>query len=491
MKSQLRKRFRLTWFVLAIVAIQVALLALSVAFTAALPAITNGLAGAATLVLAGLTVLVLVYNAGVLDATRESAQATRDEAEATREEARATRDQAEATREQAEIGRQSLEELRRNREMDAQPIVVRLEMATHSVQGKTVRDMQFTNIGRGPALNCIYLREGAGDKSEYMRTGLFNLAAGQQIAVPAEQHDLLVTQLFAATDLPREALFCQDQFGNSFRFTPGRARPDLHRWSESDFGSETEPGWVHAFNEWLALREPEPEPEAGPGFIQAVHIHGNYSNSHSTVVWERVPVTDLEPSDSDVDKIQEWLLSMEPKAKRAGPEVSRWSYPSGGMNEEWWARISAGPTVAVSSINILKSPRPGAGGSQIADLSLVDLVTWWQVMAIGARRVARALHVDRVRLGLTVVMSGSHDQPHFHDVDFGIIPRPRQETEPDYYVQHWSGASRPFHVAEWPEQFLRECVRQVLRRFGYRQTEEVIAQLPLGRPSSDPPDHPS
>jgi len=372
--------------------------------------------------------------------------------------------------------------------MDAQPIVVRLETASHSVHGKTVRDMQFTNIGRGPALNCIYVREGAADKPEYLRTGLFNLAAGQQTAVPAEQNDLLVPQVFAATDLPREALFCQDQFGNSFRFTPGRARPDLHRWSESDSGSAAEPGWAHAFNEWLALREPEPEPDAGPGFIQAIHIHGNYSNSHTTVVWETVPATDLEPGDSDLDTIQEWLLSIEPRAKRAGPEVARWSYPIGGMNEEWWARVSAGPTVAISSINILKSPRPGSGGSEIADLSLADLVTWWQVAVIGARRVAQALHVDRMRLGLTVVMSGSHDRPRLHDVDFGTISRPRQDTEPDYYVQHWSGTSRPFNVTEWPEQFLRDSVRQVLRRFGYRQTDEVIAQLPLERPRSDPPE---
>jgi hypothetical protein len=372
--------------------------------------------------------------------------------------------------------------------MDAQPIVVRLETATHSVQGKIVRDMQFTNIGRGPALNCIYVREGAGDKTEYVRTGLFNLAAGQQTSVPAEQNDLLVGPVFAATELPREALFCQDQFGNSFRFTPGRARPDLHRWSESDVGSMAEPGWAHAFDEWLALPEPEPEPDAGPGFIQAIHIQGNYSKSHATVVWESVPATDLEPSDSDVDKIQEWLFSMESRAKRAGPELARWSYPAAGMNEEWWARASAGPTVSISSVKILKSPRPDSGGSQIADLSLVDLVTFWQVVVNGACRVSQALHMNRMRLGLTVVMSGSHDQPRLHDVDFGTIPRPQQETEPDYYVQHWSGRSTPFDVRDWPEEFLRESVRQVLRRFGYRQTDEVIAQLPLERPTSDPPE---
>ena len=295
------RRTSLTWFVVAVVAIQIAVVGVSIALASNLPAVANALSGAATVILAGLTVLVLVYNAGVLDATRESAKATREEAEATREEARATREQTEATKRHADIALESLEELRRSRELDAQPLIVRQETGARTVGGRAVRDIDVTNIGRGPALNCVYVRESAAIRREIVRTGAFSLAAGHHIPLPAEQIDSdldSATSLFASDDLPREVLVCQDQFGNAFRFTPGFPKPDVIYRRDLDQPHRAVPQWATVYSSLVAQRSPEPEPQPGPYFMQATHI-GNYSQCQTTVVWEAVPATDLPLSDAE------------------------------------------------------------------------------------------------------------------------------------------------------------------------------------------------
>jgi len=488
MRPQVRKRFSLSWFVVAIVALQIALLGLSVAITATLPAVTSGLAGAATLLLAGLTVLVLVYNAGVLDATRESAQATRDEAEATREEARATREQTEATKEQAEIARQSLEELRRSRELDAQPVVVRLEVSIRTVGGRAVRDMHVSNFGRGPALNAIYARESFGDRLEFVRTGVFNLASGQAIQIPAEESEDCDERLFASGERPREALICQDQFGNTFHFTPGDPRPDVFSRSGLAQPMEGRPPWVVAFEQLLNLRPPEPQPQPGPNFLHSIHVMASYSECQTSVVWEAVPPSDLSPSDSEIDTIGEHLVALEPRARRESAEIARWAYPpNGSVNEQWWARAYAGPCVSVTSALPLKAGPSASGQGLAADLPLIGLASLWQVGVITSRRLAQALNVRRMRVGLTLVMSGAHDKPRLQDVDFGQLERPIQIAAPGFYVRNFSDMSTAFDTKDWPRGFLESSIREVLRRFGYRDVDAVITSLPFDRPLSDPP----
>src|SRR5438132_3989935 len=83
------------------------LLDLSIFLAGTLPSISIPLAamiaGIGTLALAALTGVIIVFNAGVLDATRQAAEATKAEADATHEEAVATREQAEATKEQSKV----------------------------------------------------------------------------------------------------------------------------------------------------------------------------------------------------------------------------------------------------------------------------------------------------------------------------------------------------------------------------------------------------
>jgi hypothetical protein len=362
-----------------------------------------------------------------------------------------------------------------------------LELAVRTVSGKTVRDMHVSNIGRGPALNCMYVRDSRGDRREFARTGVFNLAAGHVIQVPAQEFDDLDQRLFASEGQPREALLCQDQFGNTFRFTPGLARPDVFSRSESGQPVSGTPPWAMAFMQVIAYREPEPEPQPGPSFLQSVHVTGNNSDCQTTVVWEAVPATDLMPSDSEVDNIEESMRALEPKARRASAEIARWAYPpDGSVNEQWWARAYPGPCVSITTLLRLNARASASGQGLVADLPLVDLATLWQVTVITSRRLAQALNVRRMRLGLTLVMSGAYDKPRLQDVDFGPLDKPVQTASPGYYVGHFSGTSMPFDTSEWPKEFLESCVREVLRRFGYRAIDPVIANLPFERPLSDP-----
>jgi len=114
------------------------------------------LSGVATLMLAALTAIILIINARVLQATKDAADATRDaaratqaEAEATVDEAKATREQAEASKAQAETANESLREIRRSRELDFRPYLVRGRLGYATAAGQQlVQLVSIQNIGR-------------------------------------------------------------------------------------------------------------------------------------------------------------------------------------------------------------------------------------------------------------------------------------------------------------------------------------------------------
>jgi hypothetical protein len=466
------------------------ILDLSIFLAAKLPSISTTLAamiaGIATLALAALTGVIIVLNAGVLDATRQAAEATKAEADATLEEAKATREQAEATREQAKLAARSIRELQISRELDWRPFMVRFEGSGRFVKGKYRRDMTIQNIGRGPAINCLYLREEySPDGRIFLRTDPLNLAPGPLIEVPAEQVEEDHPQLFfAQAESPQELIVCHDQFGNFLSFLPGSAGPAVWREERDDRGvliqGEEEPPWVTAMKDilWGGHHREEAEPEPGYAFLEATSVSGVYSHCLSTVALEAVPATDLKPTDTMRDTVEGWVRQVQPGAQATSPEVARWqvSHPS-KMGDSWAAWLRAGPMIGVVQTLDLDARPPVTGGNWVeADLKLVSLIKWWDRTIREGLSVLAALGVRRTRLGLTLVTSGSYQQTQLVDVDFADMPRPQRWLQvPSHEIRNWSYVSRRF--SGFPAEDLETAVRQILRMFGYREVDEVWEAL--------------
>jgi hypothetical protein len=463
---------------------------LSIFLAGTLPSISTALAamiaGIATLALAALTGVIIVLNAGVLDATRQAAEATKAEADATLEEAKATREQADATREQAKLAARSIRELQISRELDWRPFVVRFEGSSHIVKGKFLRDVTIQNIGRGPAINCLYLRsEDSPDGSIFLRTDSLNLAPGPAVELSAEQVEEDHPKLFFdQAESPRELLVCHDQFGNFLCFLPGSAGPGVWREERDDRGvliqGEEEPPWVTAMKEilWGGHRRAEPEPEASYAYHQAISVSGAYSFCHSTVALEAVPATDLKPTDAMRDTVDGWVRQMQPSAQATSPEVARWQVPHPSkMGDAWAAWLSAGPMIGVLQTQDLEVRPPVTGGNWLeADLKLASLIKWWDRTTREGMSVLVHLGVRRMRLGLTLVTSGSFQQTQLVDVDFAGLPRPQRWLQvPSHEIRNWAYRSRPFST--FPAEDLDTAVRQILRIFGYREVDEVMEAL--------------
>ena len=466
------------------------ILDLSIFLAGTLPSISTALAamiaGIATLALAALTGVIIVFNAGVLDATRQAAEATKAEADATLEEAKATREQADATREQAKLAARSIRELQIGRELDWRPFMVRFEGSGHIVKGKFRRDITIQNIGRGPAINCLYMRqEDSPAGSAFLRSAPLNLAPGPAVEVSAEQVEEEHPKLFFdQAESPRELLVCHDQFGNFLCFLPGSAGLGVWREERDDGGvliqGEEEPPWVTAMKNILSegQRRAEPEPEASHAYHQAISVSGAYSFCHSTVALEAVPATDLKPTDAMRDTVEGWVRQMQQGAQATSPEVARWQVPHPSkMGDAWAAWLSAGPMIGVLQSLNLETSQPSSGGGGVeADLRLAALVKWWDRTIREGMSVLVHLGVRRMRLGLTLVTSGSHQQTQLVDVDFAGLPRPQRWIRvPSYEIRNWSYGSRPFNA--FPAEDLDTAVRQILRMFGYREVDEVMDAL--------------
>lgn len=187
-------------------------------------------------------------------ATQDAAVATREEAEATQEEAKATLEQATATKESAKAATETLAELRRTRELDWRPHLVWKYLGGSSSADQVQRQMHIQNLGRGPAINAIYLREEEiSGKRHFMATERLDLAAGAADTFTAatlskEPHP----ELFTRESLPRELMICMDQFYTWYRFWPRTIQPGTYTVDFDEEGIAQDwdaPGWVKGAEE--------------------------------------------------------------------------------------------------------------------------------------------------------------------------------------------------------------------------------------------------
>jgi hypothetical protein len=466
------------------------LLDLSIFLAGTLPSISIPLAamiaGIGTLALAALTGVIIVFNAGVLDATRQAAEATKAEADATHKEAVATREQAEATKEQSKVANESLRELRYSRELEWRPILVKVAGKGGIGHGRSFRDAEIRNIGRGPALNAIYLREEEGIGSpRFLMFGPRDIAAGQELNVRAEeQNEPPHPALFHRREIPRELLICQDQFGNSFRFVPGFPEPVVWTREDDEQGLPAEPGWIRGMKEILFARRPQvdEDPDSAYAFTQATWTQGNFSYSHSTVAVEAVPPNDLTPDDTTRATIDSWMRSVNPQFVATSMAAARWEAGTlVNADVTWYGELSAGPTIVVRA-PIDSEALPLVGDDDFeqprGNLLLPNLIALWKEILQKELEVAKQLGVPRVRFGLTMVPSGA---PRIVGVNFGDLPAPPVfAPAPAHEIRAWSYRSLSFEGNSWPAVELEAAIRQVLRIFGYVQVDELITAMALG-----------
>jgi hypothetical protein len=352
--------------------------------------------------------------------------------------------------------------------------------------------MAIANIGRGPAINALYLREErSNEESVFLRTGPLNIGQGQEIAVPAEQQDESHPNLFAGqTDFPKELVVCHDQFSNYLCFLPGSAGPWVWREERDERGlpilGEQEPAWVTAVQQilWEGRPQPEPDPDPGYAFVRAISITGNPTYCETTVALEAAPASDVKPTDAMSDVVERWMLSLEPQAKRTSLDLMWWLVERPGrMGPDFDGRLESGPLLSVRQVIQLQArPAPVQGGQPEADLPLLAVVTDWKRIVSEGLSVIAQLHARRVRLGLTLFTYGNWDQPRMLDVDFNGLPRPQRRVVSTGLIGNLLYRSPVFDVATFPDHAIEAATRQLLRIFGYREVDDVIAALELRTP---------
>lgn len=450
----------------------------------------------ATIALAVVGILAFVASVFLAVMTSRMARATKDEAVATQEEAKATLDQATATKEQAQIANETLQEIRRSRELEWRPILVRTELQSGVFEGKAYREVNLRNIGRGPALNSLFLREEAGTEgTRFLTCDPVSLAAGEGVDLRAiEKDDPPHPNLFDRNELPRELLICQDQFGNTFRFVPGFPAPMMWSREDDEQGLEAEPGWVKGMKELLWARRPgeEPDPQSGHAFVQAIWVQGNYASIHSTIAIERVPPSDLKPSDAERATVDAWVKEIRPNARASSMQQARWQDPPGDnpYQNPWVAELDPGPTISIRN-PLQPRVRPAAAdkGVQLeGDLVLPGLARLWTGIVERQLAVMGRLQAHRVRFGVTMIPYGSlADQVRVVGLTFGDLPPPSQLVEvPAHEIRPWAYRSAAFDVHAWPAADLERAIRELLRMFGYVAVDELIAALDLQAPPSAP-----
>jgi type VI protein secretion system component VasK len=224
---------------------------------------TTDVAAWATVTLAGVGVVALLTNGALAYltwrmavATNRAAQATQDEAKATQEEARATLQQATATQDQAKAASETLAELKRTRELDWRPDLVWKYLGGSTNPYQVKRQMRIQNLGRGPALNAIYMREeDQSGKRHFILSEPLDLAAGAAETTEAvTQSKDAHPEQFTRDTLPREQMICTDQFYTWYRFWPRTFQPETYT---VEFDEERTPqtfdapGWVRGAEEIL------------------------------------------------------------------------------------------------------------------------------------------------------------------------------------------------------------------------------------------------
>ena len=179
-----------------------------------------------------------------VDAAVAETKAVEGQTDALLRQATATEGQVMASAAQANASQMLAEEARQSRELEWQPLLV-FTPETYE------RRNQLTNTGRGPAYRSVVVFR-KGNASAVSRPPI-SLGANSDIQPPMYPADRLLSGV-----LPHGttwAAYCEDQFGNKYRFLDKGARPDVWR-----------PGEEQSTVQWLQvwrLAEPMAPPVAG------------------------------------------------------------------------------------------------------------------------------------------------------------------------------------------------------------------------------------
>lgn len=209
-------------------------------------AIGTVLSALAALALAAITLSVVLLNRQLLKATTEAVTA------ATAEAAASSR--------QAELTAESVREMRTSRHLEFRPLLIRQDLRdirTSPPDSLETRIYEMKNIGRGPALNCMFLREHQTPTGRiYQRAGPVDLAPGADVRLPAEPVRSAAPQsLLHGGDRLDEVLLCQDQFNNVLMFHPGYATPKEWEYEVDEEGIEQNvPDWTDSYMTMLRTR---------------------------------------------------------------------------------------------------------------------------------------------------------------------------------------------------------------------------------------------
>jgi hypothetical protein len=159
-------------------------------------------------------------------------------------QATATEEQAKASADQAKASQMLAEEAQRTRELEWQPLLV------FTPETPVLRN-QLTNTGRGPAYRSVVVCRYPG--STVVSRPPISLGANSDIHAPMYPAERLLSGV-----LPENAnwaAYCEEQFGNKYRFLDKGARPDVWR-----VGEEQSPiQWLHVWR----LAEPMTPPAGG------------------------------------------------------------------------------------------------------------------------------------------------------------------------------------------------------------------------------------
>jgi hypothetical protein len=156
---------------------------------------------------------------------------------------------AETQRNHAETMRE-LSQREADRELAWRPHLVRTDLP-ESTDGKAI---ELRNMGRGPAVSCIYC---ASDGPRWWKSNPVHLNAAEPARVIATLQDGFPPgsgsgfEIFAPNfrSQRQEAIFCQDRFGREYRFHPAIDQaPDV--WLG---GKKIQPMWVAWYTSALGL----------------------------------------------------------------------------------------------------------------------------------------------------------------------------------------------------------------------------------------------
>ncbi len=205
------------------------------------------LSALAAFALAAITLVVVLLNRQLLAANTEAVLAATSEAK--------------ASNRQADLAEKTLKELQDSRHLEFRPFLICEDQALNELtpDGLVRTQIEIRNVGRGPAINCMYLGEYQTDSGRiYRRSAPIDLAPGgfQQVAAEPVKSPAPQSLLGGKSHLD-EILVCQDQFNNVVRFHPGYAYPKEWELELDEEGFPTfVPDWVDSYMGMVRIYRP-------------------------------------------------------------------------------------------------------------------------------------------------------------------------------------------------------------------------------------------